>query len=1060
MHRMGKFSGSKRRLLVPCVLFFFSLAAGAQETSEVSQAARQLAAQANDRASSLEARQVTLHQLQEAARLFILGGENLEAALTLNRLGRIRLLMNDPDQAIVDHTKALSLLKNSSSAPPKVDNLNGLASAYARLQQLDQARTALRRAINLGRQAGYAAGEAEGLVTSSELENYENHSTALETAQQALRLWKTTNNQAGLARCYAQIGECYLASSMLDQAIENYETALRIWRAESDPVGQAGALISLAFVEYRRGGWEKNLSYLTQAEGLIDEHAEPTKMGQIAGGLAEVFNEVGLPERGLFHFKRALEYFRQMKDPMFEAYAIWAIGCTHYLLHDYPAAIQQLELAIAKGGSDGLLAAQSHEYLGRVYLSMGEPKVALPHLRLALDVYAKTANPKEAAQTYALMGKAYEQENKVAAARQHYQRALKSFAALADRINQSATLYALGRLELQQHNLTVAETHLRESIEVTENVRRVSTSRDLATAFSATVHDRYQSYVECLMRKSEAGRRFDVEAFQISEFARGRALAELLRATQTNIFPGIDPQLSERERGLRQSLRAKEDYRVTLLANSHRKEELDVLQNELAELDAQYKQVLETIHMRYPTQEQISGATAWSLQQIQAEVILDDQTVLLEYSLGREKSYLWAVTKRSLASYELPSEERIRTASTSVYELLKDRPQAANSDKLNTVVQELAQMILSPAAAELSQRTRIIVVADGALNYIPFQILPSPGSPDKPLVSNYEIINTPSASILGQLQQEAARRHSPTKILAAFGDPVFPTVYAQLKNGTEGETVAQAHPSDNSLWRSALRDIEPDADSLEPEKIQRLFYARKELMNLREVAGKQIFLAMGYDASRERLENADLTQYAIVHFATHGILNPKRPEKSGFLLSTVRSDGRPQNGFVVLSDIYRLHVPVKLVVLSACRTGLGEEVRGEGLIGLTRGFMYAGASSVVASLWKVDDEATSELMKRFYTNMLQYGMEPARALRAAQNSIRQEAHWSSPYYWAAFTFQGNYRDPITVSPAKRDSLRDLVIMGVALLLVLPLMLVSYHRMRIAVGDGVYWRAKK
>ena len=168
----------------------------------------------------------------------------------------------------------------------------------------------------------------------------------------------------------------------------------------------------------------------------------------------------------------------------------------------------------------------------------------------------------------------------------------------------------------------------------------------------------------------------------------------------------------------------------------------------------------------------------------------------------------------------------------------------------------------------------------------------------------------------------------------------------------------------------------------------------------------------GFDASRGVLETTDFSKYAILHFATHGLLNPKNPENSGFLLSMLDFDGKPQNGFITMQDVYGLHVPVDLVVLSACRTGLGKDVRGEGLIGLTRGFMHAGASSVVASLWKVDDEATAELMKNFYANMLQKGMAPAEALRAAQNTVRQNPQWQSPHFWAGFTLQGEFKESI------------------------------------------------
>ena len=186
-----------------------------------------------------------------------------------------------------------------------------------------------------------------------------------------------------------------------------------------------------------------------------------------------------------------------------------------------------------------------------------------------------------------------------------------------------------------------------------------------------------------------------------------------------------------------------------------------------------------------------------------------------------------------------------------------------------------------------------------------------------------------------------------------------------------------------------------------------------------------------------------MTQYAILHFDTHGLLDPKRPEFSGIVLSTVKPDGQGQNGFVGLQDIYQLRAPVNLVVLSACQTALGKEVRGEGLIGLTRGFMYAGASTVVASLWKVDDAATADLMKRFYTNMLEHEMTPAAALRAAQNSFRQEGR--SPYYWAAFTLQGEFRQSIKPMPKSAASTYTKIIAGGALLTLLTSIAWWYRR---------------
>jgi CHAT domain-containing protein len=604
---------------------------------------------------------------------------------------------------------------------------------------------------------------------------------------------------------------------------------------------------------------------------------------------------------------------------------------------------------------------------------------------------------------------------------------------------------------LRSGNYDAAEDYLRQSIEATENIRRIPTSFDLTSAFSAFVHDRYETYIECLMRKHSAqpDAGLSVRAFEISELSRGRSLAEMLQTTGT-IVPIADAQLAEQEKSLRQSLRVKENQKVSLLARPpYSREALEALDAELARLEAQYKEVSETIRARYPSYEQIARPVGWDLRRIQEQVIADDETVLLEYSLGAEKSYVWTVTRSHISGYEIPSQAVINEAAQKVYKLLMNPPGAETEDELREAAQKLGQLILSPVAKDLNKR-RVIVVPDGALNYIPFQMLPSPSGVSEPLVMSHELINAPSASILGQLREETARRQSRPKVLAAFGDPVFASNYAQRKDQSGAEQIASLpeQQQQDSPRARAVRDLQLSGDAFDPALIQPLFYARRELANLGQVVyGDEILVAAGFDATRERLQSTDLTKFAILHFATHGFLDPVRPENSGLMLSTVNRNGQAQDGYLGLQDIYGMHAPVDLVVLSACRTALGKEVRGEGLIGLTRGFMYAGASSVVASLWKVDDEATAELMKRFYSNMLKGGMRPAEALRAAQNSIRQQSQWRSPYYWAAFTLQGEYQRVIKSPHVVADTGLARKLIAVAALLILALGFGWWYRRR-------------
>jgi CHAT domain-containing protein len=519
-----------------------------------------------------------------------------------------------------------------------------------------------------------------------------------------------------------------------------------------------------------------------------------------------------------------------------------------------------------------------------------------------------------------------------------------------------------------------------------------------------------------------------VQAFEISESARARSLAELLRGTETNLLANLDPELAKQEKSLRQLLQAKENDKIALLARKYEKDELEKLDAQLAQLDAQYKSVSTTISQRYPAYDQITRPRGWDLARIQQQVVNDDDTILLEYILGADKSYVWAITRDSFTAHEITG--KVDVAAETVYNLSKDRSKE-NEDQLAQATQSLSQMLLSPVAGQLNKR-RIIVIADGALNYIPFQMLSLPSSPAEPLVAQHEIINAPSASVLGELRAEVAGRGARSKTLAAFGNPA-------LGSGALNDN------SDQHL-RYAMRDIELNGDSFDISKIGELFFAEREINTLREIATPAAtFTATGFAASREQLFKLDFSQYAILHFATHGLLDPKRPEHSGILLSMVDDQGKQQKGFISLQDVYSLRAPVDLVVLSACRSGLGREIRGEGLVGLTRGFMYAGATTVVASLWKVDDEATSELMKRFYIEMLQNKKTPGEALRIAQNSIREKPEWSAPHFWAGFTLQGEYKYVVHSKPGWR---RYSVPIVIGLLMIVSVGVAGLYRYRV------------
>ena len=980
--------------------------------------------------------QQILTELKQSAERSQLAGKKSDAARALIDAGRIQLELNQPEEALFSYRKAYSLTADPDLIELRVDSLNGTAEVHLLLKQEEDALRVIAESLHLSRSVNYVKGQAQALLTRSDFENYANHIVALNTAYEALRLWELADDKVGIAKTYAHIGRCNLALNNLDESARNYTLALGLWRELNNAPQQAEVLIMMSYGEIRKADWDRTIELMSQAQALIDDRY-PKQMGQIAGGLADAFNEQGLPEKGLLHYQRAMKFYEQTKDKHLISYASWGIGFSYYQLQRYPEALKQFEQTIEASPKVSPNRTNSKEFIGRVYADTGRPVEALKMFEEVIDLDKKSENPKEVARVQALMARIYQDRGELDRARHVYAESLKTFEQISDEVNRAAVLYAMGQLELSAKNYQEAERYLADSIQVTERVRRKSSISDLSVALSASVYDRYRAYIECLMRQhpNSPERQLDKIAFETSELARGRSLAELLAATATNLLPGVDPSLAAKEKSLRQNLAVKEDQKIRLLSGSYDVAELKKLEEEQRKFEAEYAAVLEKIRVAFPAFKQITQPAALKVAEIQQQLLKDDDTLLIEYSLGRERSYVWAVTRGGIATYELPGESVIVEEARKVYEGLKS--ESANSDSLTVATNRLSELILTPLKTETDKRT-LIVVADGALNYIPFQMLTSPTNGD-PLVAQWEVINVPSASVLSELQQEQAVRKHKSKTLALFGDPVYQSNYTERIQSEKGKQIATLKTDDDASAQRVQRDIEVAGDRFDPNSIQGLFHVQLELASLQQAVPADESLVMtGFAATSEQLKNADLNDYAILHIATHGFLDPKDPEHSGLALSTMSPEGKPLDGFLYLREIYGLRIPVNLVVLSACQTALGKNVRGEGLIGLTRGFMYAGASSVVASLWKVDDAATAELMRRFYGNMLERGMNKSAALRDAQNSMRQDPKWRAPYYWAAFTLQGDYRQvvrPTSILTKQRiivSSLVTLVLGGLAL----------------------------
>ncbi len=613
---------------------------------------------------------------------------------------------------------------------------------------------------------------------------------------------------------------------------------------------------------------------------------------------------------------------------------------------------------------------------------------------------------------------------------------------VSERGLQISTLYNIAYAERNQGKLVQARTQIETSLKLIESLRTKVSSHELRASYLASTHQHYALYTDLLMQlnKQHLSEGFDAAALHVNERAHARSLLDMLAETRSDIRQGVDPSLLESEQALRQQLEAKEQTRVRLLDARHTPEQAAAVETELSDLLTEYETVRTQLRIKSPRYAALIQPEPLELDKIRREV-LDSDTLLLEYALGDERSFLWAVTPTSLDSLELPNRAEIETAARKVYELMMSSNTAAAKAQTGIAAANLSQMLLGPVADKLGKK-RLLIVSDGALQYLPFAALPAPKSPRSnirsgtpvpgpkstkanfgpPLIVDHEIIHLPSASVLAVLRRELAGREPAPKAVAVLADPVFEKndervkALTQSRNNAEpgklpdGATRGHGDTGKDRIATSLPSEVERSAKQTGLAGFPRLRFTRQEAEAITAMVAEGTKLkAVDFSASRATATNAELGQYRIVHFATHCLLNSQHPELSGIVLSLVDEKGQPQNGFLRAHEIYNLKLAADLVVLSGCQTALGKEIKGEGLMGLTRGFMYAGAARVMVSLWNVSDQATAELMKRFYKAMLVDALRPAAALRAAQVSMWNERRWEAPYYWAAFILQGEWR---------------------------------------------------
>lgn len=946
---------------------------------------------------------------------------------------------------------------------------NDLGEVYRNLFDQQQARSMLRNALRIFEEHDDRRGKASvsnnlGLSYSSTGEGKE----AIVLFQTALEFRQLEHDKEGEVRVIGNMASAYDVLGDFHKALSLSEQALRGWRELKIAGEIALSLNNVAVISDKLGLLQQAIDYYQEALALAGNSGSKRDQATLLYNIGELYARLNEPSRALESYQKSLILYREIDNRGGEANVLAHLGTLHVAENNLTEGLESLKQALQIAETNPTLNIQRGQAytligIGDIYRLQGNSAEALNCFERARKLAEAVGDRQQESDSQQKAGETYLALGEWPKAHENFDRALALRRRLEDKPGEATTLYYIASLERDRNQLSEAATDSAAALKLFEAVRGSVISQQLRTSYFETTQRCFELYidVELQLYHADSDDSHLAEALTANERAHARSLVDALAKTSTEVVQGVSPILLQKQQALIQEINSRAQTRQALLNEKEvqqqaydadqRKDRLQTLTRtehrlaslaiDIEELISKADDVETQIHRGSSRYSALTEPQSLNLNQIQSE-LLDDNTLLLEYSLGERRSFAFVVTSTSIKVIELPPRAEIDLLARRLGAALTARnlPVTGESpgqrrerlDKANTeyteAVSRLSQMVIGPIASLLGKQ-RIMVVADGALQLVPFSLFQLPSQSGQAensagattarfLIEEHELISLPSASVLAVQRRELQGRKSAPYAVAVLADPVFnssdPRVRTARRTGTgrsgSGKPSAPMANSSAAFSKDVKGLPESVLSAVRSTTASWLPYSLEEAKAIEQVVPPgQAMLALNFKASRATALSPALSQYRIVHFATHGITDPEHPELSGIILSLVDQNGVDQDGYLRLHEIYNLKLPADLVVISACESGVGKQYKGEGLIALTRGFMYAGAARVVASLWSVNDAATAALMTEFYKEMFTNGKKPAAALRAAQLSISKQKAWREPYFWAGFVIQGEWR---------------------------------------------------
>lgn len=864
----------------------------------------------------------------------------------LSRVSTAYTILGRYQNSLEYNLKALKIAREIGNKKSEGIVLGNIGVYYANIGEFDKALEYYYQDLALMRELRAKQDEAHGLTNIGVIYAYKgDNREALEWYKKALKIFEELDNIQRKAWVLGNIGASYSALADYPQTLNCYHQALKIFQDLKDRMNEAWMLADIGSATSALGNDEKALDYYRKALKIMQEVGDKKFEGWVLGTIGGIYKRLGELDKSFDYLNKALDITREIGDRRIEILHLDSLGSNYQEQGDYEKSTEFLNqgLKIAEQIGDKNSEADVLINLGILRRELKDYDKSIDDFNKALLIGKEISAPSIVWKAEWGFALSYEKKKNYHEAIKHYKNAISTIESVR------------GKLETEEQKVGF----LRRRIKIYE--------------------DFINLLFKIIKKEKDSAKKYTLESFHLAERAKSRAFLELLAEAKVAPTAGILTELKSEEKSLQRKLT---NTQQKLLDSKTKGDEREKLYLELQQIESKYNDFILKLRKKSPKYASLVYPEPYTLDKVQKE-LLNEKTFIIEFLIGEENSFIWIISKDKILWFNsFPSKPELFEKIASYQAQISQR-----RIKLDFQLgKEIHDFLLKDALGQVSLSSHLIIIPDGLLLRFPFEALVREIKDGIPryLMEDFIISYAPSASVLGEIKRlQRAEIGEPIDLLA-LGNPVM-------------EEERKATNSTIEYLRSSGVDLSP------------LPYAEKEVFSINQIyedKGKNAELYVKEKALEGVVKSEKIDRFKTIHFATHGLIDDRVPALSGIILAPSK-DPEGDDGFLRMNEIFNLNLNADLVALSACETALGKEVKGEGMIGLTRAFFYAGASSIIASLWMVSDQSTSMLMKDFYLYLVE-GKKPREALRLAKLKLLKsdEILYNHPFFWAPFIYIG------------------------------------------------------